>query len=309
MKSFVTLDRPEKWTAGVDWFRWKVDHLSAVRGVRAKIRELQQRDADNASAVRPWRFNGYEGLQTDSIRWGKRGGYLLWESSGKPAASTLAFMEPSVGYCLRTDLHLTLSLEHGQPDFGMSLISSWTPKRRTSPSNGPLRGVSTRSCGLWLGTVGRRTSRNYLRIYDKGVEAKCAPKGKIWRVELEAKYSHARELACKNLSSLTNPKFCESYVVSSLTRSGLHWPFGALGNLPVDIRLGVNSETTPGRLASWLTHTVRPTIPRLLTVFTVAEVLEMLNLSDVAVPTGKDSALSRSPRHGIAGRPSMAGKL
>jgi len=68
----------------------------------------------------------------------------------------------------------------------------------------------------------------------------------------------------------------------------------ALASSPVDVNLGRKSESTAGTLAVWLSQTVKPTIPRLLTVFSVAEVLEMLGLSDVAVPIGKGNVPPKS---------------
>jgi hypothetical protein len=124
-------------------------------------------------------------------------------------------------------------------------------------------------------------------VYDKGVESKLAPRGKLWRVELEAKGQHARKLWEDYGSSLNNPNFCARYVASSVKRSGSRWPFEELATSDVDIRLGKKEETTAGRLAVWLAQTVAPALPRLLTVFTVAELLEILKLSDVAAPIGK----------------------
>jgi hypothetical protein len=290
MKSLVTPDRPEKWTAGVDYFRWKVDRMHAVQKVRDRLEELQQRDRQRASSLKPWKFQGYNGWQTDSVRWGARGGLLLWESSGQVAASTMAFMEPSIGFALRIDLQTTLAYSSPLPHFATRLIGYSQATLSTSLRRQILAGLSTRTDGSQLGTVGRRTSPSYLRVYDKGVESSLAPKGTMWRVEVEAKGTHARKLCDSHLNSLTNPKFCANYVASSVTRLGLRWPCSGLADSPVDIRLGTREETTAGKLALWLSHSVAPTIPRLLTAFTVAEVLEMLKLSDVAAPIGKDDA-------------------
>lgn len=283
----ISVNRPEKWTAAVDWFRWKVDRLPQVRKVLGRIKELQSQDVERASSCKPWRFCGYEGVATDSIRWGKRGGFLLWESSGARAANTMAFMGTSGGYALRIDLQVTLKFSSALPSFGTQLMPFSQGIPTTQRRSRIHSGLTTATCGLWLGTVGRRTSPSFLRIYDKGVESKMAPKGMMWRVELEAKRNHARQLWQDHGSSLSDPKFCASYVASSVTRSGSRWPFSELAESHVDIKLGKQEATTAGSLAIWLTHTVRPTIPRLLTVFTVAEVLEMLNLSDVAAPTGR----------------------
>lgn len=302
-------NRPEKWTAGVDWFRWKVDQLGAVRNVLARIRELQQQDVEAASSLKPWKFQGYEGLASDSIRWGKRGGYLLWESSGDRAASTMASMAPSGGYCLRCDLQTTVRFSSSVPHFGTSLIG-YSQETTPIPLRSQIqRGVSTQTTGLWLGTVGRRTSPSYLRVYDKGVESKTAPPGVVWRVEVEAKNTHSRKLCQDHLSSLRDPRFCASYVASSVTRLGLRWPFSALASLPVDVKLGKKEQSTAGQLAIWLTHTVRPTIPRMLSVFTVAEILEMLNLSDVAAPIGKANALASKPKNARPRRSNLADHL
>lgn len=204
----------------------------------------------------------------------------------------MASMGRSPGYCLRIDLQATLAFSSSQPDCGTSLLPS-SPVTPPTSHRRPIQvGLATRNNGLWLGTVGRRTSPSYLRIYDKGVESKLAPKGMIWRVELEAKSTHARQICQDHWTSLNSPKFCVNYVASSLMRSGSLWPWPELAESPVDVKLGRKEQTTAGTLAIWMTHTVRPVIPRLLTVFSVAEVLEMLNLSGVAVPTGRADVLA-----------------
>lgn len=269
--------------------------MAAVKPALDRIRELQSQDLKRASSLKPWTFQGYKGQQTDSIRFGIRGLDLIWESSGEKAASTLAFMAPSTGFALRCDLQVTLRFSTTLPAFGTSLIE-YSPGTTPIPLRSPIqRGVSTQTTGLWLGTVGRRTSPSYLRVYDKGVESKTAPPGVLWRVEVEAKNTHSRTLCRDHLSSLQDPKFCASYVASSVTRLGLHWPYSELASLPVDVKLGRKEQSTAGQLAIWLTHTVRPVIPRMLSVFTVGEILEMLKLSDVAAPIGKGNVRADEP--------------
>jgi hypothetical protein len=138
--------------------------------------------------------------------------------------------------------------------------------------------------------VGTRTSPSYIRVYDKGVEARCAPPGVLWRIELEAKYQHARKLWTKNAQDLTNPSWCAKYSVQCLTQRGFAWPAGPLSGERLDVSAGPKPQSTPTTLASWLVLSVRPAIQRLRSVFSVAEILEMLALSDAAAPTGKDNA-------------------
>lgn len=215
---------------------------------------------------------------------------MIWESSGERAHSTLALTELCPGFASRIDLQATLSLSRSLPGFGTYLLDSITQtsiSRRRTPTR---LGVSSANCGLWLGTVGRRTHHSYIRVYDKGVEARCAAPGTMWRVELEAKHSHAAELCRTNYHQLTNPAFCASYSVESLKSQGCSWPFAPFSDERVDRNTGRTSSTTPTKLAAWLYRSVNPAIRRVLTVYTVGEVLLMLGISDVAMPIGGDNA-------------------
>jgi hypothetical protein len=290
MRGLANEDRPQKWTAGVDWFRYRTNDFEDTRPLLHAIRDVQQEDTQKASRLRPWRFQGYDGWQTDTIRYGQRNGRVIWESSGSAAQRTLGLSALCTGSAKRIDLQITLQLCTPLPTFGSSLLRSITQSSISQHRNQIRCGLHTETTGLWLGTVGRRTHRSYLRIYDKGVESRQAVKGKMWRIELEAKHSHAAELWLRNQHRLKDPEFCAAYCVSSLKSSGCSWPYGDLGTDEVDIALGRDQRTTPSRLAGWLINSVAPTIPRLLTVFSVHEVLEMLSLSDVAAPTGKDNA-------------------
>lgn len=280
----------EKWTGGVDWFRWMTTEFNDTKPLLEAIAAIQDRDRQRASNTRRWSFEGFRGWQTDTIRWGQRHGRVLWESSGSRAASTLALSALCSGYPSRIDLHLTAALSQSLPSFGTCLLGS-TSRTSRSPYNRSIRvGVSTATNGLWLGTVGTRTSPSYIRVYDKGVEAKCAPLGVLWRIELEAKYHHARKLWSKNAQDLTNPSWCANYSVQSLTQRGFPWPTGPLSAERLDVSAGPRPQPTPTKMAAWLVLSVRPAIQRMRSVFSVGELIEMLGLSDVAAPTGKDNA-------------------
>lgn len=280
----------QKWTGGVDWFRWMTTEFNDTKPLLDTISDIQDRDRARASNTRRWSFQGYQGWQTDTLRWGQRNGRVLWESSGSRAASTLGLSELCSGYCSRIDLHLTAQLSAPLPSFGTSLLGLTTRTSRSQFSRSIRVGVTTATNGLWLGTVGTRTSPSYIRVYDKGVEARCAAPGLLWRIELEAKHQHARKLWQLNSRRLEDPTFCAEYSLQSLTSRGFSWPYGTLGNESLDVTAGPREQTTPTRMSAWLTLSVRPVISRMLAVFTVAELLTMLGISDVAAPIGKDNA-------------------
>jgi hypothetical protein len=281
---------PIGWTAGIDWYRYIVSDVSEVPIAYERAMELQSQDYKAGSNVRRWSFQGFRGWQSDRIRHGQRGGQLLWECSGETAAGTMARMGSFSGHCSRIDLQTTLRLSSGQPAFGTSLLGSKLATIHRHRSNQTPTGLSVSSTGLWLGTVGRRTSPSYFRLYDKGVESKSAPPGHLWRLELEAKGAHSKALVCKHSQELTQPTWCARYLVSRWKSQGCLWPFEQFTDEPPDAAVLPKQTSTAGRLALWLTASVAPVIPRLLTVFTVAEVLEMLKLSAVAAPIEKDNA-------------------
>lgn len=306
-KSSLSASRPISWTAGVDWIRHIHDDLQAIPLARERAEFLQWRDEHAGGSVKPWKFQGYEGWASDSIRWGERSGRLLWEASGTMARPTMDRMPLSGGFTSRLDLQVTLKLSTSQRGFGHSLLGSWQEIQNPQSRSRTQRGLAVATNSLWLGTVGRRTSPRFLRIYDKGVEAKCAPPGEIWRVEIECKRHHSRSLTCNHLSDLKRPAWCAQYCVQQLKSLGCSWPYGRFTDESLNVDMLPKEESTAGKLAIWVTHTVRPVIPRLLTVFTVAEVLKMLDLSDVAVPTGRGNAHSNFAKDARARRPRVAG--
>lgn len=199
-------------------------------------------------------------------------------------------MPECTGFALRIDLQVTLRLSTSLPSFGRSLLK-FSPTMTPLPSRSRTRrGVAVATDSLWLGTVGRRTSPSYIRVYDKGVEAKCDEPGRLWRVEVESKGSHSRTLGCKHQSDLRRAEWCAQYCVQQLRSRGCCWPYGAFTNERCDVSILPDERPNATRLAAWIVQTVAPTIPRLLTVYTVDEVLQMLNLSDVAASTGRDNA-------------------
>lgn len=121
--------------------------------------------------------------------------------------------------------------------------------------------------------------------------------GHKWRLELETKGSVAEELWAKHHSRLREPGFCARYCVAQWKSSGFSWP---LDGFTEDIELVSERNrkpTPPFGLALWLQSTVRPTIPRLLTVFSVAEVIEMLGLTDAVNLMRREDAECRIARN------------
>lgn len=275
-------DRLKNWTAGPDWFRTKVTDLATEREGLEAIRVLQYEDVQRGEKLRPWSFQGWKGAATPSVRWGLRRGSLIWETSGEATPFTMIRLQSFIGSGLRIDLQLTLDFTSPQPRYGRSCLRQRTQTTTRQNSVGPLVGESRRTDGYYCGTVGRRTHPRYFRLYDKGVESNSAPIGQKWRLELETKGTLAEDLCKLGTTVLTDSSFCARYCSSAWRQAGFSLPGGArIGDVAL-LAPRKPPPTTAPRVMSWLWTTVNPAIGRLLTVYTVDEVLTALGLSDVA---------------------------
>lgn len=269
---------PQEWTAGVEWFRYRVDGPGAVRDAWRAALDIQAEDIKAGSPVRQWSFKGYVGKATDRIRWGRRGSTLIWETSGAWADSTWRLMPLCGGRATRIDLHSTVLLSQPQPGYGMRCLppEATTPPHRL-PSGKPV-GLQWGADGMWLGTVGRRTCPEYLRLYDKGVEQRLLGSGRMWRLELEVKYAQAEALCREEARSMLDPRWVASYVTSRWLSSGLLWPLRHDVQCLAAVRAAPKPESTSPALLAWMNRSVAPVVSRLLRTTPLDDILLSLGL-------------------------------
>lgn len=194
-------------------------------------------------------------------------------------------MQSLGGSPTRLDLQTTVQLGSSLTQFGARCLWRARTTRRSRRGRPPTTGLTKRSDGLCIGTVGLRTGRSFARVYDKGIEAWCAPQGTLWRIELEAK----RDLARNLWTGLTETQNAAAYCFGILERSfrswDLRWPLPSSSQKyvmpPCPKRIPPDAEAH----ARWIRRNVAPVIPRLLGTFGTAEVLAMLGMDGVAVPT------------------------
>jgi len=127
-------------------------------------------------------------------------------------------------------------------------------------------------------------------VYDKGIESGDAPKGRKWRLELETKGTLAEDLCKLGMEALTEPSFSAKYCVSSWKTEGFSWPVSFAGDDMRTLELRRRPPSPAAHLLMWAYRTVSPTAQRLLTVFTVEEVLDAFGLTDVATSRRKKNA-------------------
>lgn len=244
-------------SVGVDWLTC----TSADDSVGLAWFEMFQRvAAEPGEWQNPW----YSGKADDNLRWGynQKMGYILI-ASGEAADVVFQQTVPTARKITRIDVQVTVSLYKPNCDIAENgyRTNSASPNRKYGLIQNSRNGQTL--------YVGSRTSAQFGRVYDKGVESGYDEPGKLWRYEVELKKPVSDSVA-RQLANWQNPDRARAYqeaIVPFVFDWFLHRGVG-----PVFARTGTNEIVTEvGRRVTsdekkleWLTTQVRPTIQYLL---------------------------------------------
>lgn len=270
--------------SGVDWITFITRGRNDSDEVDEIAEEIKQRDLEQGSALKPFYFQGYRGWRTASCSRGytQEGSLLL--SSSSAADDILTRLVSCTGQMTRLDVQVTCELSRSR--LGLErLATTRSTKSRQSPTRYPTRrGHSSWNDGSAIGMVGRRTKPRYIRCYDKGVESGTAAPGVKWRWEVEAKQGLADNLWRDYQTATDHRTWCYRSCESQWKRAGCSWHLPASSKLREAVGAGTKKEPQAHSLAAWLRTTVAPTLPRVLAVYDVAQLLEILGLAELATP-------------------------
>ncbi len=272
----------ERIESGVDWLTWVSPRTDGETALERLGERLVRQQADRGSKVAPLKIEGYNGLQAEQCAYGYRKDSAYLRLSGKLAASHWSDVPFTSGRATRLDVQTTIWLRTSRIRFGSEVFKARTGKGHQQVGR-PLRRVCSQgNHGLYIGTVGTRTSRRYLRIYDKGVESGCSPAGVCWRIELEAKKDLSTQLYREGLTAPDHNQWCVD--VCERTISAVHgrWPLASGGTLPLLPSAPELELPSIVRTCAWLETSVRPSIERLLPHVGIERLLELLGLDGYA---------------------------
>jgi len=213
---------------------------------------------------REWNNPWYVGKSDEHIRWGynSKMGYIFI-SSGVLADVVFQQTVPVARKVTRIDVQVTVRLQKANCEVARNgyRVNSASPNRKYGLIQNSRNGQTL--------YVGSRTSAQFGRVYDKGVESGYDEPGRLWRYEVELK-KPVSDTAARQLANWSNPeKGQESHyqIVPFVFDWFLHRGVG-----PVFAREGQNDIVTEvgRRITSdekkleWLRTQVRPTIQYLL---------------------------------------------
>lgn len=255
------------WDGGIDYLRLTAkggDNDTGVYDVYRKVALAVMASATQGETEqRPWNWQGYNGFTGYGCSYGKSDqGYILQVSG---AAATYAASYPIPwDNCPRIDVQLTLWLNGDYPKVANEVAEIANVYR--NPRGGkPARPRYINGYGSGDTTyVGSRSSRRYIRVYDKMRESRGDDNyANAWRFEVECKEDLAPtvwEAAPRSGDAAT---WAANYVYQELRSCGYILP-----NLAAPLRAlatnRIRPKTTSETREIWLREQVAPAIDKMI---------------------------------------------
>lgn len=237
---------------------------------------------------RPWRFFGYQGFIyshpiVGHFAYGESSNDLMGviaQGSGELSARFCSAFFVEASRWSRIDLAVTVELDQADETIAegyYNYVNNNGYGHRTYSIIKNTLGGST----LY---VGSRSSNEFGRIYDKGIESKITPvKGKIWRYEVELKGEKSK-IASNQLKIYGDHMDHKSHPIVTTVYD---W-FNARGCAPIFLRRGqdgldlvlhAENKSYDQKLV-WLRKQVSPTVRDLITLNRTDEVMKALGITD-----------------------------
>jgi hypothetical protein len=263
---------------GVDWLTATAYRTRANEPFRDLGRRLLSGAVKQGNDVSTWKAQGYRGLKSSGVREGLRHDTHIIQLSGDEALDNWRAVADLATNVSRLDLQVTFEMEVVRPDFFERQHAAARDAVGGRGRKSNVTFITSRLTGDSL-YLGQRTSDIYARCYDKGMESKCAPRGKLIRHELEMKRDVAKSAVARLREGTSEAVEIASMVCSHMSKQSLATPTHA----EID-RESARARLIPDndRRLRWLRGAVKPSVEHLIRAGRVAEVLESLGLMEVA---------------------------
>jgi len=284
MQSVTQPDVPHSiHSTGVDWITATANHGSTRWDMQTFADTQRQRFMDADVAIKPAYRLGYAGWEAPGFFNGNREGGSIVVASGSQAQEVFRSVVHVADNISRLDLQVTVATPIERPHLG---IQAYQVLKGGSPSRVQVKNVTliTSQPEGETCSIGKRSSDNYGRIYDKATESGQAPPRSLWRYEVEYKRGVAKRIAL----DLAGYEAAQA-VAGSLVHS---W-FSARGVTPIYAPEQLFCSQNPSKdrpsksVLSWFEDSLSITIARAVRRYGLVRVLEALRLSNLVVPIEK----------------------
>jgi hypothetical protein len=271
-------------SSGVDWITATNQGGSVAHYSDEFATHEFQRAADLGAKVSPSSRLGYVGYSTEHFFYGSRGHGRMLIASGSRAHDLFRSVVELSDNITRLDVQVTLWTHGEQPHLGRQAYACLRgkPPARVSVRNVQLIDAhpSGETCN-----VGKRSSDQYGRIYDKASEAKLGLARTVWRYEVEVKRRVAGAWAAALNSRNSDPVVARSLVRDWFAARGLQPPFSSDGDSNAfDLSVTRKASDT----LAWFRDTLSKTVAREVEQHGLAVVVDALGLSRLINTTSKE---------------------
>jgi hypothetical protein len=262
--------------AGIDWLSATVAPGPKSADFFSLWNDIARAQYHAGNDLKVWHWNGYEGHTAGHAAYGTRhdGAYLRLSAGASAVWWRDAFA--IAGRAARLDVQVTIDGIRAGRDLAREakLQANVAPPRRGRPVDWQY--TQTRAKGATT-YIGSRTSQQFVRLYDKGAEAKIGHLTGLWRYEVETKDERAGAVARALLAQPAGEKMATSFVHHTFSRQGVRPAFAR----PVDAPAVAwqRDETDDERRLKWLREHVAKTVNRLISNGLEVEVRQALGLS------------------------------
>jgi replication initiation factor len=255
-KALVMLVSPS-----VDWIT-----ATAKRNVsRETIAERAHAHLNDSLAlgegVQMWSSFGYDGWQTKGIRWGRRRQDDLIQASSETANMWWPFIVANASNVSRIDLAVTVKFV----DHQIALVSENWQAIQNIAGDLPIIRNYTIISSLFGGDtlyVGSRSSQQFGRLYDKGLESKEPAFQNCHRWEVEFKKPLAHLVASETASADHRDEYILGRVKGWFEERLIDCPWESSSRIGA-IQI-LRKRTTDEKALDWLSRAVSPTVARLI---------------------------------------------
>ena len=264
-------------SAGFDWLTATARPDETARELAALGGRLVELERDAGNRQREWHWRGYHGLTAGAATVGGRDDGVIVRASGALAADWARALASLASNVSRVDLQVTWLAPMGDSD--SAVMALWRARQRLAERGRPseITLIRPERDGPTV-YVGKRSSDQFGRIYDKhGEDPTTYPPGAV-RAEIEIKGETARanreRIAAGDLDSSAILALARRWY----RRRGIPLQLPDAGT--ADLAPAPRSETDAQRALRWLAGQAAPTVARSVEWSGLWPTLRALGLAD-----------------------------
>lgn len=264
----------------LDWLTLtaKSGPLSVLLAAHAHKRAVLQECSGDY--LKPFTWKGYAGEHCGPVTWGVRKDGAMAQFSGPSAGDNFDEFYPLADHATRVDLQVTCRYEPFDPALAWLLFSD--PQRPVHVAGTSARwSFQTSDDGGATVYIGKYSSDQLARLYDKGAESSEPGYDHCWRFELQLKSTLAARAGDLLYRATDRQRFLRDYVYQHFTQRGLCPGFD--DHTPIVLNPVLRPATDAQHKLDYLAATIAPLVSRLTNAGYAEQAITALGLDPVHV--------------------------